>query len=70
MWSMLLREKSEAFGRFKKFKASIEQETGVSIKTLRTDMGGEFTSTEFNTFCEKVGFRDISPHHTLPNKMG
>lgn len=28
MWSLLLKEKSEAFSRFKKFKAAVEHETG------------------------------------------
>ena len=63
MWTMLLKEKSEAFGKFKKFKTSIEQETGISIKTLRTDRGGEFTSHEFNGFCEENG---IQRHLTAP----
>lgn len=63
MWTMLLKEKGEAFERFKKLKACIEQEAGVSIKTLRTDRGGEFTSREFNTFCEENG---IQRHLTAP----
>lgn len=63
MWTMLLKEKSEAFGRFKKLKASIEQETCITIKTLRTDRGGEFTSLEFNSFYEENG---IQRHLTAP----
>ena len=59
----MLKEKSEAFGKFKKLRASIEQETGISIKTLRTDRGGEFMSSEFNTFCENNG---IQGHLTAP----
>ena len=53
MWLLLLREKSEAFEKFKGFKALVEQETGAKIKTLRTDRGGEFMSQEFQDFCEK-----------------
>ena len=34
MWSILLREKSEAFEKFKKFKKMVEQETGNVIKTF------------------------------------
>lgn len=63
MWTMLLKEKSEAFERFKRLKASIEQEAGTSIRTLRTDRGGEFTSNEFNRFCEVSG---IQRHLTAP----
>lgn len=33
----------------------IEKELGLSIKTLRSDRGGEFTSLEFVNFCEKEG---------------
>lgn len=40
MWTILMKEKSEAFSKFKKFKASVEQETVVSIKCFRTDRGG------------------------------
>ena len=35
-----MKQKSEAFAKFKKFKALVEQEKGTKIKTLRTDRGG------------------------------
>jgi len=57
MWTYLLKEKSKAFETFINFKALIEKETGDVIKVLRTDRGGEFTSTEFNRFCETLGPR-------------
>lgn len=57
IWSILLREKGEAFEKFKRFKVMVEQETGVAIKMLRTDRGGEFTSQEFQDFCEKHGIQ-------------
>lgn len=47
MWSFLLREKSESLNKFKSFKAIVEQKTGLNIKTLRTDRGGEFMSQQF-----------------------
>ena len=37
MWTMLLRDKGEAFDKFKKFKAIVEKESEATIKTLRTD---------------------------------
>ncbi|KAL5745296.1 hypothetical protein ACOSP7_026442 [Xanthoceras sorbifolium] len=43
VWVYFLIEKSEAFITFKKFKNHVEKETGLSIKGLRTDRGGEFT---------------------------
>lgn len=63
MWSVLLKEKGEAFKKFKIFKACVEQETGVTIKTFRTDRGGEFVSQEFQDFCDTNG---IKRHLTAP----
>ena len=47
-----LNEKSEAFEKFKIFKAMAENESGMKIKCLRSDNGGQFTSNDFNYFCE------------------
>ena len=63
MWTILLKEKSEALDKFKAFKKVVEGETKTNIKTLRTDRGGEFTSNEFKLFCENYG---ISRHLTAP----
>ncbi|KAG7582977.1 Zinc finger CCHC-type [Arabidopsis suecica] len=63
MWTVLLKEKSQAFEKFKRFKSLVEQETGEKIQTLRTDRGGEFVSQEFNDFCESTG---IKRHLTAP----
>ena len=46
---------------FMQFKASVEKRTGRSIKCLRTDNGGEFTSLEFENYCKEVG---IERHKT------
>ena len=63
MWSILLEEKSEAFEKFKIFKRLVEQETGSIIGTFRTDRGGEFTSQDFQAFCDQHG---IKRHLTAP----
>ena len=42
---------------FKKFKALVKKESGNDIKAMRSDRGGEFTSNEFNKFCEENGIR-------------
>ncbi|KAL4352077.1 hypothetical protein GQ457_06G007290 [Hibiscus cannabinus] len=56
-WVYFLKQKSEAFGAFKNFKALVEKESGFDIKSLRSDRGGEFTSNEFNDFCKANGIR-------------
>ncbi|KAJ7958815.1 Retrovirus-related Pol polyprotein from transposon TNT 1-94 [Quillaja saponaria] len=56
-WVYFLKKKSEAFEVFKKFKALVEKESGHVIKSLLSNRGGEFTSNEFNIFCETQGIR-------------
>lgn len=63
MWSILMKDKSEVFLKFKQFKALVEQETKAAIKMFRTDSGGEFTSQEFQDFCNNCG---INRHLTAP----
>ncbi|TYK30798.1 Retrovirus-related Pol polyprotein from transposon TNT 1-94 [Cucumis melo var. makuwa] len=53
----IVKEKSEVFGMFKRFKALVEKESGYCIKALRLDRGDEFTSNEFKTFCAENGIR-------------
>ena len=36
-----LKQKSEAFSTFKKFKVVVEKESGYEIKAMRSDRGGE-----------------------------
>jgi hypothetical protein len=35
----------------------VEREKGKSLKCLRTDNGGEYTSNEFENYCSKYGIR-------------
>lgn len=60
---MLLKEKNEAFTKFKKLRDTVEQETGKKIITFRTYRGGEFVSKEFNEYCDSIGIRR---HLTAP----
>ena len=54
-WVYFLRNKSGALNVFKKFKAFVELQSGHKLKKLRSDRGGEYTSKEFEEFCEKQG---------------
>lgn len=51
-WVTFLGEKYKAFEKFKCFKDLVENEIDLKIKCLISDRGGEFTSHEFNEFCE------------------
>ncbi|GJX91101.1 putative RNA-directed DNA polymerase [Tanacetum coccineum] len=63
MWVYMLKSKDEALGMFQKFRVLVENETGVKVKTLRTDRGGEFNSKAFTEYCEDTGLKH---HFTAP----
>ncbi|CAL2253987.1 unnamed protein product [Prunus armeniaca] len=69
-WVYFLRHKSEALTVFKKFKATVELQSGYKLKKLRSDRGGEYTSVEFDSFCEDVGIeRQLTTPYT-PQQNG
>jgi transposase InsO family protein len=55
-WVSFLKEKSEAFEKFKVFKALTENQTGKRLKVVRSDRG-EFSSWNFKEFCDKHGIK-------------
>ncbi|CAL9029300.1 unnamed protein product, partial [Prunus brigantina] len=54
-WVYFLINKSDTFNVFKKFKVFVELQTGFSLKKLRSDRGGEYTSHEFQDYCGSMG---------------
>ena len=46
-----LRNKSNAFTMFKKFKTLVELQIGYKLKKLRSDRERAYTSREFEKFC-------------------
>lgn len=56
-WMYPIKKKSDVFPIFKGFKAQVKLETEKKIKCLRTDNGGEYTSDEFDAFCQKEGIK-------------
>jgi transposase InsO family protein len=49
-----LKSKDEVLGKFKEFKALVENLSKRKIKKLRSDNGGEYTLNEFGIFCRDV----------------
>ena len=65
---MFLKWKSDAFQMFKWYLARVEKETRKSLKCLRSDRAGEFTSREFEEFYNDKGIkRQTSAPRTPPH---
>ena len=65
MWVYILKHKDEAYSQFLEQKAQVERLTGRQVKTLYTDNGGEYTSTEFTTYLTKKGINhELTTPHT------
>ena len=57
MTIMFLKQKYDAFQMSKWLLARVEKEIGKSLKCLRSDRGGEFTSNEFEMFYNDRGIK-------------
>ena len=51
----VLKRKIDMFNTFKQFRVMVEKRTGRTIRCLRTDNGGEFTSLEFRKTTKMKG---------------
>jgi transposase InsO family protein len=56
-WVYFLKSKDEVLGKFKEFKALMENLSERKIKILGSDNGGEYTSKEFVRFCKVGGIK-------------
>ena len=65
-WVAFLKEKSEAFEKFKVFKALTEDQIGKILKAVRFDRGGEFSTWNFKELCDKHG---IKREYTIPRTL-
>ncbi|CAL8992473.1 unnamed protein product [Prunus brigantina] len=69
-WVFFLMHKYEVLSVFKRFKAIVELQSGYKLKKLRSDRGEEYTSMEFDRFCEDVGMeRQLTTPYT-PQQNG
>jgi len=64
-WVKALKTKADTFSAFAEFKALSERESGLKLKCLRADRGGEYTSNEFKAFCVEHGIKlEYAPPRT------
>jgi len=57
VWVYFMEHKGEVFQHFLNFKVMVEKEKGVSIKSLRSDEGGEYLSNEFSEYLKEHGIQ-------------
>ena len=57
VWVYFLKNKSDTFTTFKKWKAEVENQTERKLKCLRIDNGIEYRDGEFLKFCEEHGIK-------------
>ncbi|KAJ9539041.1 hypothetical protein OSB04_031774 [Centaurea solstitialis] len=61
----LIRQKSEAFERFKEFQNEVQNQLDRKIKFLRSDRGGEYQSQEFDNHLMECGIvSQLTPPYT------
>ncbi|KAI9153156.1 hypothetical protein LWI28_006810 [Acer negundo] len=70
VWGYFLRHRSNVFEAFKKWKAMVENKTGLKIKKLHSDNGGEYKYNEFKKFCYKSGIKLIRIVPGTPQQNG
>jgi len=69
-WVYLLKRKDEVFERFKEWKSEVERSTGIKVKTLRSDNGGEYWGKEMVAFLRKEGVVHESSTPRTPEQNG
>jgi hypothetical protein len=64
-WFFPLKYKSQVLESFKHFKSTMENILDCHIKILRSDCGGEYSKSEFQSFCSSNGIlHQFSCPHT------
>src|ERR1700678_2145130 len=64
-----LKQKSEAFEKFKLYRSFVETQTGNKLKKLRADGGGEYLSKDFRNYLLENGIQQetTTPHSSAQN---
>lgn len=55
--TFFLQSKSQALESFRKFLTTAERQTGLKLKQISTDGGGELTSRDWSEFCQNQGIK-------------
>ena len=70
VWIYFLKNKSDVFETFKKWKAMVEKKIGLKVKCLRSNNGGEYIDGEFSEYCARQGIRMEKTITETPQQNG
>ncbi|KAE8686024.1 cytochrome P450 71A9-like [Hibiscus syriacus] len=70
VWVYFLKKKLEVFDTFRKWKAMVENETGLKVKRLWSDNGGEYRDSRFRDFCANNGIKMETTVPITPQQNG
>ena len=65
-----LKKKDEALSNFQHFVNQAENFTGNSVKSVRSDNGGEYVSKEFLQYCSEKGIHHETTNPYTPEQNG
>ena len=66
----LIQNKSDSFEKFKEYKAKVENESCKTIKTLRSDRGGEYIDLRFQDYLIEHGIQSQLSAPSTPQQNG
>ena len=69
-WVYIIKNKSDVFKTFVEWKTLVEKQYEKKIKILRSDIGGEYTSNEFEMFLKKEGILHQKTVPKTPEQNG
>jgi hypothetical protein len=69
-WIFFMKFKSEVAGIFWRFKKNVENKSRCKIQSIRSDNGTEYTSSEFNLYCEEAGIEHQFTAPYTPEQNG
>lgn len=69
-WVYIIKTKDQVFQYFLEWKALVEKATKRKIRTLRTDNGGEYTSSQFADYLKVEGIRHELTVPKTPQQNG
>ena len=65
-----MKHKSEVLEKFTDWKSMVEKSSGMKVKVLRTDNGGEYTSKELEEYLKKQGTQHELTVLKIPQQNG